>query len=256
MATMSKSAFDHWFAGSVVTGPQGHPKRLYHGTRSPVDFEVFEVGTQRDENEDVLISGSRDPGAYLGIHLAESALMASKFAEGRAAAWDRARFIREDTGGRMIPVYLAARRPKVFGSEHELLDFVYEHGSSSEIESYLEAYDRLDEEGRAVDEQGDPMSPREAAEWAFGLANRYDNSESDTYETISFELGVSARNALLDQGYDSVRYKNEIERVGRESPWCWIALVPGSIKSAVGNRGTWDAEDPSIVHAYRARRSR
>lgn len=254
MIRMNRTAFDRWFVGSVTIDPEGRPRVLYHGTRSPLDFEVFEPGTQRDEDDDVLIEGSRDPGAYLGIHLAESARLASRFAEGRAADWDRSRFVGSGAGGRVIPVYLAVRRPKVFESEQDLLDFVYDHGSSSEVESYLEAYDRFDDEGQAVDESGLRVSAREAAEWALNLAK--DNGTQDSFETIAFELGVSARNVLLKQGYDGVRYRNEIEHITGESPWCWIALVPGSVKSAYGNRGTWNAEDPSLVSAYRRVRRR
>jgi hypothetical protein len=248
MAAMNP-AFDRWFAGSVVTDPGGRPRVLYHGTRSPLDFETFEQGTQRGEDDAVLVSGSRDPGAYLGVHLAESAALASKFAEGRAADWDRARYVGSGAGGRVIPVYLAVRRPRVFGSERALLDFVYDHGTSHEVEAYLEMNDRLDDEGQAVDNEGRPLSAREAAELAFRLAQSDD--EDDGFETIAFELGVSARNALLEQGYDGVRYANEVEHVRGASPWCWIALAPGSVKSAYGNRGTWNAEDPSLVHAYR-----
>lgn len=50
--------------------------------------------------------------------------------------------------------------------------------------------------------------------------------------------------ALKSQGFDGVKYKNTVEGGGEES---WIAFDPAQIKSAIGNRGTFDPIDPNIL---------
>ena len=46
------------------------------------------------------------------------------------------------------------------------------------------------------------------------------------------------------EGYDGLVYENEAEGFGSES---WVAFRPEQIKSAIGNRGTFDPNDPSIL---------
>src|SRR5690606_23907418 len=53
----------------------------------------------------------------------------------------------------------------------------------------------------------------------------------------------SLREFLIEQGYDGVVYQNAFE--GGES---WIAFRPEQIKSATGNRGTFDPNDPNILN--------
>lgn len=59
------------------------------------------------------------------------------------------------------------------------------------------------------------------------------------------------RDLLLHLGYDGVKYKNEYENVGSTS---WIVFEPTQIKSAVSNRGTFDPNDPNILHGLARRR--
>lgn len=53
------------------------------------------------------------------------------------------------------------------------------------------------------------------------------------------------REWLMDLGYDGVVYTNEIEDKGSES---YIVFKPEQVKSAVGNRGTFDPGDPNILY--------
>jgi hypothetical protein len=51
------------------------------------------------------------------------------------------------------------------------------------------------------------------------------------------------RNEIEARGFDGIVYENAVEDVGSLS---WIAFHPTQIKSATGNRGTFDAADPDI----------
>jgi len=68
-------------------------------------------------------------------------------------------------------------------------------------------------------------------------------------ETLDFDLTdqayVAIRDALESAGYDGIVYKNKWEDKGRQS---YIAIRPEQIKSATGNRGTFDPSDPRIAY--------
>src|SRR5690606_27114321 len=52
---------------------------------------------------------------------------------------------------------------------------------------------------------------------------------------------------LAAKGYDGIVYRNAVEGRGDS----YIALHPAQIKSAIGNRGTFDPADPRISYALR-----
>ena len=60
---------------------------------------------------------------------------------------------------------------------------------------------------------------------------------------------IFLRAALNRAGYDGIIYDNETEDIGSESYLIWN---PGQVKSATGNRGTWDRNDPSILNGFDA----
>jgi len=53
---------------------------------------------------------------------------------------------------------------------------------------------------------------------------------------------------LKSQGYDGIKYDhgNSIEN---DSPYAWVAFEPTQIKSAIGNKGTYDLTNPDITKA-------
>ena len=62
----------------------------------------------------------------------------------------------------------------------------------------------------------------------------------DPYDEETWAEGIER---AKDKGYDGIVYPNAVE--GGES---WVAFSPTQIKSAIGNRGTFDPEDPNIMH--------
>lgn len=51
---------------------------------------------------------------------------------------------------------------------------------------------------------------------------------------------------LKRAGYDGIVYRNNVEDPGSTS---YVAFTPEQIKSAIGNRGTFDPSDPNILHS-------
>lgn len=240
-------AFRRWFEGSVAVDRHGAPLVLYHGTRSPIDFVSFESGTVYDERGEVVVTGSCDSGAHLGPHFAEEAHVASNFAEGQAAHWDKCRFVSDEDDGRrrragprVIPVFLSVRKVKWFPSDAKMSRWILKHGYSRWIEEEIQAM--LEEEGGDTDDASayESIGYRQAA-----LGRLEDQSnivdDSSIFEEANAELGESARLALIERGYDAVRYKNDVE-----GGYSWVALKPGSVKSAIANSGAWDPESEDI----------
>jgi len=53
---------------------------------------------------------------------------------------------------------------------------------------------------------------------------------------------------LKSQGYDGIKYDHGIS-IENESPYAWVAFEPEQIKSAIGNRGTYNVNDKDITKA-------
>jgi hypothetical protein len=69
----------------------------------------------------------------------------------------------------------------------------------------------------------------------------------DPYDEETWAEGIER---AKDKGYDGIDYPNAVE--GGES---WVAFSPTQIKSAIGNRGTFEPEDPNIMHNPRRPKS-
>lgn len=256
------AAFRRWFAGSKAVTGDGEPMVLFHGTRSPIDFDAFETGNVRDElSGDLVLSCAGDPSTYMGPHFAEEYEVASRFAEGNAAKWDDLRYVAAvdgGHGGRVLPVYLSVKSVRYFPSDEAMYSWILKHGKSAYLHN--EAWD-MAQAGFFADELDDPSDPDsfDVEEFLRDHSNirrviRYLN-ERETDDGVCGaapvyeELGASAKKVLLAEGYDAVKYKNSVE--GGTS---WIALKPGSVKSAVGNSGAWDPSSDSLTDPGRPRR--
>lgn len=229
--------FWRWFQSSVVRGGTGQPRVVYHGTRSPLDYVAFETGAIYDEDGDLIIGGSMDPNSYLGPHFTMSPEVASRFATGSAADWDRKRYITnafpgQIAHGRVIPVYLSIQNPFQFlGPEEDFQAFIFEHGDSHSIEDHLEAHGFYEENDEGS--YGDFDSKAELYEDTFHeLSDESFDSGSSEKEIAAQELGESVKHMLQRQGFDGVVYNNTFD--------------PGQVKS-IFNLGTWDRNNPNIM---------
>lgn len=238
--------FRDWFGNSKATQPNGDPKVLYHGTRTPVDFDEFSTSgpPTNDEGEAADNGSGADPTAFIGAHFAEHPNVANMFAEGKG--WTSGKVAEAESKGRVMPVYLKAENVKDFGPENNLHDFINEGKISDDS--------ALD---HAMQADGiDPDTP-EAADWI----KKYDNDvqfrkqqnafiidhanafgEMLDGDGIARELADQAKARLKDEGFDGLKYNNQVE--GGKA---WVAFEPEQVKSAIGNSGAYDKESGSLT---------
>jgi hypothetical protein len=183
----------------------------------------------------------------MGAHFAEEPQVANKFAEG--AGWMKSRYELGDPKPRVIPAYLFIKNAKNFGSEYNLRDFIYQQNpsgyASDELTREAMEADGLDSEdfdNPKVEEwnnkyENDPEFRSEQNQWILEHAE-----QDDTLNEFAQDLARIAKSKLEEEGYDGIKYKNEVE--GGTS---WIAFSPEQIKSAIGNRGTFDPSSADIT---------
>lgn len=210
MRVVATPEFANWFKGSKVLDPNGDPLLLFHGTRR--DFDTF-----KPSNRD------------LGIHFGSAEQASSQHFVGN----------KPRLGGRVLPVYLSIKNPL------RLID-TFRPGPGA----LLDISDQLVCLGLMSDEEQDHLLERLAD--SAGSAG-----VGKAYKTLVA--------AIERAGYDGVVYANmcegdvdpelqqkssvsneELLRPGNDS---WIAFRPEQIKSAIGNRGEFRPDDPSILNS-------
>ena len=113
-----------------------------------------------------------------------------------------------------------------------------------------------------------PLRTEDARNWDYpneafdairnGLMDRYGAHETpygfiEKFESKAENADAGDRvlremmNWLKKRGFDGIVYQNLAE--GKEPADSWIAFAPEQIKSATGNRGTFDSGDPDITHS-------
>ena len=207
-------AFKAWFGDSKVVNKDGSPKVVYHGTDAPEDFNTFE------HTEDI------------GFHFGSAAVANARAAASGPVVEETARNggpLEHQANRRVIPVYLSIKNPL------RLPDM-----------GTWEANDVLD----ALEEEGIlPIPTPEEAHPGFG----YNDDVLVDREFVA--------KALAKHGYDGIVYLNRGEGVGNvdvsdiplelgaddafkkrvtSAEDSYIAFHPEQIKSATGNRGTFD----------------
>ena len=77
------------------------------------------------------------------------------------------------------------------------------------------------------------------------VKNPYEMSRADLYRIETAEHAKAVRDALIARGHDGI----VSPMPGRGNPNAWVAFHPHQIKSAIGNRGTFDPREPDITKA-------
>jgi len=234
--------FRRWFAGSKVVDQQGRPLRAF-GARSSVDFEEFSTdGVVTTETGEPLSSGSGwDPSAFMGAHFAVDPKVADMFAMGKG--WTQTRYEGNEEKPRVIPVYLRITNPKDFGSEKNMLQFIYQ-GKIGGYEEELLQSAMIADGISPEDEEGSPQKADEwyreydtdtafrqgQNEWLFERMHP-EEGEEEMLKDAAYDLAMQARAKLQAAGHDGIRYKNLVE-----GGVAWIAFEPNQIKSAIAQQ--------------------
>ncbi len=212
-------SFKKWFGKSKVVDEQGKPMVVYHGTKSPVgEFGESRIG-----------GGSLGPlGNYTverhGIFAAEDPAMAQEFAEQGG----------ETSNSAIQPLFIRIESP---------LDLTQKYAYSDEIFNALDAAAqkmRPDEYlfgYKIAREFGDLLGRGE-------LWRIFDDGET----SLSPKKWISLLKGL---GYDGLVIWERSEG-NIQNTKSWVAFDPKQVKSAVGNRGTFDPEDPRILFQGKA----
>lgn len=238
--------FAQWFSGSKVVDEDGNPLPMFHGTSADQDFDVFWTeGPEPDyaEDDDMVeyTPGAGDPNIYLGAHFTGSPSTAGRLALGKIQ-WMKSRV----RGGspRTIPVFLSIKNPLRVHNENELNELIAEYAawrndwtdSNDVVEAYYYQYEEGGDEYPDEDSfyeayEEDPELRVEVINTILTNLSRllpYDGfSEEDLHEQVFEEIGTSAKQGMIEDGYDGVVYPNEVEGGGES----WIAFHPNQIKS-------------------------
>ena len=161
------------------------------------------------------------------------------------------------SGGQTIPVYLSVKKPlKVdpIGNESDqsavhrvVASKAFEQSQSLFVKAF-EATGRSN--GKEVWE-------------AIKSGKGYDAGTHENYKTFEdvarnftgmlndADHIKQAKQILQKQGYDGIQYRNTSRNEVKEgeNATAWIVFSPSQIKSAIGNRGTFDPNDPLIANA-------
>ena len=230
-------AFKAWFGDSKVVDADGQPKKMFHGTS--FDFGSFDTGNKKN-------------GAVLGY--------GAYFTDDpdRAAA-----YAGKGDGANTIPVYLSAKNPfdvngqltqdqadKIgdslakFSDEKSLLtsprvDKTWPKDQRDEAKKF---YEEKLSEWKEIGGNVDRVKPKVESINGEFVVTYSDSSKQSVprnaalaFQNIMSLHGPDSSSILRDAGFDAVTRGDE-----------WVIFDPKQIKSATGNRGTFDPNHESI----------
>jgi GNAT superfamily N-acetyltransferase len=287
------AAFKRWFGASKVVDAEGNPLVVYHGTAAEKEFKAFRAragahlgfhfGTPQAAEEKLKNDTKGWAERKASLRGSPPTQMATD--EMRAAARERYRAEEARIRSERHPIERAIRER----THIDLASLLVAHGGDvdaavAEFHALLEKQ-RNDpsakstaEEARRLAELEGAYQANEAWFWPFfdyrrpnervipvylsiqnPLRMRDTNwGDAETIKAANRELRLLGRTVaqirkeIEDRGFDGIVYENDVEDSGSTS---WIAFEPAQIKSATGNRGTFDPEDPNIMHNPRRHKS-
>jgi hypothetical protein len=208
-------AFEEWFGDSKVVDENGDPLVVYHGTGA--EFDAFDL----DAGE------GNDVGFHFGTTLAANERLAGiKEAVARGDRFD-------EGDSKVLELFLRIENPLRLSETR--------NGNWQPIDILNQLF------------EGDEIHPafKSDAEKFFNdeLMVEIRRKAGGTEKVASWDLEVRSEanewldNYLKSKGFDGIVYENAIEDKGSDS---YIVFDPTQIKSATGNRGTFDPNDPRI----------
>lgn len=210
-------AFWDWFRGSVVRNPDGSPRIVYHGTLSHREDQPRRKLIEMQEVSfapafTVFQPGSDDIGIHFGTREQASDLVDIRAGTSRGG-WR----------GHIYPVYIRLEKPIRMVDTGQWFPF--------------DVAERLKKgwAGSLVGVNPPILTPKEVERVVYTTDTR---GHSQARKVL-----VSLLNA---HGYDGIVYQNLYE--GNKKDDSYIVFDPAQIKSAYGNRGTFDPDDPDILN--------
>ncbi len=275
------AAFWKWFNGSVIVDKHGQPMVCYHGTPSSAEHH---------NNKYIRSEGNQGYWATFSKFDTESPAFTDSGWLGRGAYFTPDPDFAHEFGDRIMPVYLALKNPFLVpddGSNSWATYWAFKEAVEGlpGLPDALKIDDKLPPPKNVEDYKGDKYTyyyatdyvkshdiwyvlskmsthPRGGAVEGYGktereaidnfnetrkhISHHKQNPHGFILHVIGKVIGASLFTKMLkDAGYDGV-----ITTKGDEM----VAFYPEQIKSATGNDGTWDADDPDIRSNPRSRR--
>lgn len=259
--------FWRWFGDSKVVDKQGRPLVVYHGTA--YDFSDFDAGRHRS------ILNDKYQGD--GFHFSDNPSVASRYADA-----NRNRLLRKKDIYPLVERRFPGRISKLFKD-------VVEHGYSKawdipqdEVSAVIKAGDKA---GIDLNDLLDLAEVVEGSRYHAGRNNGVDPSEIfnamfggnsgdllsgyhvDSMVGLGLDAAAPAQNVMAaylksdnpletesrkaaaaarENGHDGILYRGPdlVDDVPE-----WVVFSPEQIKSAIGNRGTFNGSDPNILRS-------
>lgn len=256
--------FQKWFGDSKVVDDQGNPLVVYHGTTA--DFDVFNVGSfftqnpseasaytfSRDllkkENQMTKFSIVDSNGEHVGKVVdyvgASPQSEVDSPVDGKIYASDLGVYLRKD-GGWQIFSDLGFETSEISDNDKVALKSVDDSANANQqMDEYIEflnrAYSFAESGGRVMPVYLSIKNPYEMTPFEANLLGKRLNA--------SDEMIADTIENLKSQGYDGIKtLSDEAAFFGGEDVVQWIAFDANQVKSAIGNRGSFDPSDMSIL---------
>jgi len=219
--------FRAWFGDSKVVDSNGDPLVVYHGTPTPT-FEEFEIEAESNEGE-----GNWQQGP--GFYFTDDSDNASNYAQ-----------MHQKKTGAVYPVYLKIEKPLPIDFERGWRTGTDRDLTRSQVTKIIKmAPDIKDPDGPLsnwgdVKYEGYNKVFQEAVD-AYSDQNSFMTLHNDFYDGHTQEY-LKAINKVL--GYDGV-----VSKVKATGATHWVAWFPSQVKSAIGNKGTFNSESDNIVES-------
>lgn len=210
--------FRKWFGSSKVVDESGNPKAVYHGTNKP-GFEHFDTYSSN--------YGLFGQGGYF----TEDPRIASSYAFKKLSD-------PSDRGPGVLKSYVK-------------IDHPIDMDGPADLAKWREAYpDAEFTETKKFSDLGDAFSEPMTNEQAYRQMEEAIRDEGHT----KWEGAEIAQDALRSMGYDGITHIGGARHAASDGTKhrVWIAFNPEQIKSATGNRGTFEAKSESMLHQGKA----
>jgi hypothetical protein len=208
-------AFKSWFGRSQVVDGTGRPQVMYHSTSG--DFTEVRPNTHFGD-----ATAANDRGAVLADF--------SENVVGRTP----------DTTS-VFPVYLKVENPLRMPDLAEIDSVSGDHYDAA-MEDFRSRYSEEEQAHREdIGEAPHPGAWESETDLSHYLYREGVISD-DEFEKVQYSPDKAFR-LLAEKGYDGIVYKNAVEHAGHDS---WIVFDPRNVKSAIGNKGTFDPKNPHM----------
>ena len=242
--------FKSWFGESKVVDELGKPKRVYHGTQSA--FKAFDKKFRG--------SNYKVKSAKLGFFFTDSTSTANDYAGHHE--------LFPGDGGNVVPVYLTLKNP----FEVDLLGLPYDEDL---YVNQIEEAKRRGHDGLILRNTNDALSKGKIVDYTKPGTVEVKTNEDKTEATFVVNGKVISYAELLPNGFwrtstpggthglvrdrrlEAVtkRVTDDYESTFRPEPiygkskneTVYIVFEPEQIKSAIGNKGTFDKTNPDLV---------